>query len=105
MFSVINRCNQADNIQSDRIIRSGKYSTWLCQDWQCPSSGYCGKHFGLSKRYATMEEQPANEALLRPTRRGDRCQHFIAATRDYFSESLAEKREFPNVVAIKRNVP
>lgn len=89
------RVMHSDRALSDKCIADGKYK-WLCQDWSCPSRDFCGKHFGLSERYAAMQEQRADEALVRPTRGELRCEHFIPATRDHFAESLGQTRVFPN---------
>lgn len=95
MFTVIVRQCPTDNVNSDRLIAKGWQ--WLCQDWDCPRGNHCAKHFGLSRRYAAMGEQPAKEALVCPTRRADGCDHFAWARRDHFAESLGERRVFPTV--------
>lgn len=83
-----------DNARSDALINAGW--KWLCRDWSCPRADICGKHFGLSKRYAEMGEQPANEALVCPTRGETGCKHFIMAKRDYFAESLGQAPRWLN---------
>jgi hypothetical protein len=88
MFGAVIRKVEIGNAASDDAIEDGW--KWLCQDWSCPSHDICAKHFGLSERYAAMRDQPADEALLCPTREGYQCRHFVIAKRDYFSESLGK---------------
>jgi hypothetical protein len=90
-----------DPKQSDAVIAEGRHK-WLCQDWSCPMRHFCAQHFGLSERYAAMREQRASEALVCPSRRGERCGHFHLAVRDHFAESLGETRVLPNVAEIGR---
>lgn len=93
MFEIIYRVVLIDPDESEACIASGEYD-WLCQDWQCPSRGQCGKHFGLSRQYAAMAEQAEGEALVCPRRAGTRCRHFEYATRDHFAESLGQEPAF-----------
>ena len=92
MFELIVRECPTDHARSDALIAAGW--KWFCQDWRCPSKSICGRHFGLSKRYAAMEEQPEDEALVCPSRQGRRCKHFVLAERDFFAESLGQQRAF-----------
>lgn len=94
MFKIEYRPVFTDRDESDAVIASGK--KWLCQDWGCPCRYNCGRHFGLSKAYAAMDLVKTT-ALCVPTRGEQSCQHFKPATRDYFAESLGEKRIMANV--------
>lgn len=98
MFEVIMRQCVVDRRKSDRLIADGW--KWLCQDWTCPRLDHCGRHFGLSKRYAAMGEQPADEALVCPSRDDVGCKHFQLAKRDYVAESLGVRRVFPTVCGV-----
>lgn len=97
MLSIIYRVVLMDPDESEAVIASGEYD-WLCQDWRCPARDHCGKHFGLSRRYAAMLEQREDEALVVPARTGRRCRHYERATRDHFAESLGQPPRFPRLV-------
>ena len=90
MFKIITLPVYVDRDESENIIGSGVYPNWNCQDWQCPSRNICGRHFGLSKRYAAMSEMGADDALCIPHRGGDKCDHYTDATFDHFAASLGE---------------
>jgi len=92
-FDVIYRVVEIDAPTSDRYIAAGW--RWLCQDWACPKMGHCGKHFGLSKRYAAMQEQPKGEALLTPSRSEAGCRHYVRGEQDHFAASLGQRPAFP----------
>jgi hypothetical protein len=99
MFKFEYRPIFTDPDESDAVIASGK--KWLCQDWRCPARNDCGRHFGLSKAYAAMELVKTT-ALCVPTRKGHDCRHFKPATRDYFAESLGQKRVMANLTTTGR---
>jgi len=103
MFPIEYPCCTIDQAESDAIIASGQYRTWMCQDWRCPKHGHCAKHFGLSKRYAEMGDQPANEALVTPSRTEGGCRYYQRATRDYVSESLGQRPSFPVAIGDERH--
>jgi len=101
MFQVEYRCVSINHAESDGIIVSGQYRQWLCQDWRCPKRTHCGKHFGLSKRYAEMSDQRPDEALLMPSRTDNGCRHYKRATRDHFATSLGQQPGFPVLAIVK----
>ena len=88
MFQIVRLPVYVDHEESERAIRSGFYPNWKCQDWRCPSHDICGRHFGLSQRYAAMGEMKADDALCSPRRTGVKCEHFTAATYDHFAKAF-----------------
>ena len=87
LAGIIHNAVSIDPAEADFFI--DRYPAWQCQDWSCPSAMHCGRHFGLSKRYAAMAEMGTADALIIPPRSGAECEHYLTASIDHFAASLS----------------